>query len=77
MTVRTLVALAAMGLASTSLAATVPSFKTIDTNHDGKISPAEAKAVKGLSFSAADTNHDGVLEPNEYEMAVKKGAKKA
>lgn len=40
---------------------------TLDVNHDGMISRAEAQPRRGLSrrFDEIDTNHDGQLDRNE------------
>jgi Ca2+-binding EF-hand superfamily protein len=43
-------------------------FSTLDTNKDGKISVAEARADPGLeeAFAMLDVNHDGYLTPTEF-----------
>ena len=43
-------------------------FSTLDTNKDGKISLAEARADPGLeeAFAMLDVNHDGYLTPAEF-----------
>jgi Ca2+-binding EF-hand superfamily protein len=43
-------------------------FSTLDSNKDGKISPAEARADPDLyaSFEMLDANHDGFLSPREF-----------
>ena len=40
-----------------------------DTDHDGKISLAEAKASADRKFEAADANHDGTVTPEERQAA--------
>jgi Ca2+-binding EF-hand superfamily protein len=44
-------------------------FSTLDTNKDGKISLAEARADPGLeeAFAMLDVNHDGYLTPEEFQ----------
>jgi Ca2+-binding EF-hand superfamily protein len=44
-------------------------FNTLDTNHDGKLSPLEARADPELSmdFDALDVNHDGYLSMEEFQ----------
>ena len=73
MTVRTLIVLAAMGLAGTALAASLPPFEKVDADGNGTLSRTEAAAVAGLDFSAADKNNDGMLDRGEYEAAGKTG----
>jgi hypothetical protein len=43
-------------------------FSTLDTNKDGKLSPAEARADPELAmdFEMLDLNHDGFLTPTEF-----------
>ena len=41
-------------------------FDTLDTNRDGRISPAEASADSKIVFSTADKNGDGYLDNTEY-----------
>jgi Ca2+-binding EF-hand superfamily protein len=53
----------------TSVTPTVQeSFKSLDTNHDGYISPQEAKANSKLSdqWNTADANGDGKIEESEF-----------
>lgn len=72
MIVRTLFVVAAMGLAGTSLATTLPPFEKVDADRDGKISQTEAATVRDLNFAAADTNKDGMLDQGEYKEAAGK-----
>lgn len=46
------------------------SFETADKNHDGSISPEEARDMGILNFEQADLNHDGRLDREEYERAL-------
>jgi Ca2+-binding EF-hand superfamily protein len=50
-------------------------FKTLDKNHDGKLSRAEARADPGLSmdFDALDENHDGNLSMEEFQRWPRAG----
>ena len=41
-------------------------FDTLDTNRDGRISPAEAATDSKIVFSTADKNGDGYLDSSEY-----------
>ena len=41
----------------------------LDTDHDGKITAAEAEKLRNDSFDKADANHDGTLTPEEIEAA--------
>jgi len=41
-------------------------FTTLDTNRDGRISPAEAATDSKLVFSTVDKNGDGYLDLGEY-----------
>lgn len=59
----------AAGFAGAALAAG-PSFDQVDADRDGKISKAEATAVKGLDFAKADVNKDGSLDRSEYAAAI-------
>jgi opacity protein-like surface antigen len=49
-------------------------FTALDTNKDGKVSPAEAQKNVMVSdnFSAADKNHDGFLSKDEFVAAFGK-----
>ena len=47
-------------------AATSAQFDALDTNRDGRISPAEASADTKIVFSTADKNGDGYLDNSEY-----------
>jgi hypothetical protein len=40
-----------------------------DSDHDGKVSPAEAKAAADRGFDSVDTNKDGVISPAERVAA--------
>lgn len=40
-------------------------FEMADTNHDGRVSLAEAQAAALAHFDRADLNHDGKLTPDE------------
>ena len=44
-------------------------FNQVDSNHDGKLSEVEARAVPELhmEFDALDLNHDGYLSVEEFE----------
>jgi hypothetical protein len=44
-----------------------PSFDTLDTNRDGRISQTEASADASLVFSSADANGDGYLDKSEWK----------
>ena len=48
-------------------------FERADTNHDGKLSAQEAKAlpVIGNRFEQLDTNHDGALSREEFDDGAK------
>ena len=46
--------------------ATSAQFNTLDTNRDGRISPAEAANDTKIVFSTADKNGDGFLDSSEY-----------
>jgi len=41
-------------------------FDTLDTNRDGRISPAEATVDTKIVFATADKNGDGYLDNSEY-----------
>lgn len=51
----------------------VKDFKTLDADHDGKISGGEAQAENSLSegFLQADRNKDGSLTQQEYSSWLK------
>ena len=66
-----------LGLFGVAVAATLPlfaqapkliEFRTLDANHDGRISSEEAKANADLkaNFDMLDRNHDGFLTPDEF-----------
>lgn len=44
------------------------SFKDLDTNHDGQITPDEAKKAPAVKsgFTKADINQDGALDAAEF-----------
>jgi hypothetical protein len=41
----------------------------MDSNHDGRVSLAEAEARALEAFDRADANHDGVVTPEERQAA--------
>jgi len=41
-------------------------FSALDTNRDGRLSPAEAAKDTKVVFSTADKNGDGYLDSTEY-----------
>ncbi|HYJ40900.1 MAG TPA: hypothetical protein VEW08_08930 [Steroidobacteraceae bacterium] len=47
-------------------AATSSQFSALDTNRDGRLSPAEAANDTKIVFSTADKNGDGYLDNDEY-----------
>lgn len=51
------------------------SFDSLDRNHDGKLSRAEARADPGLSmaFDMLDVNHDGYLSTAEFQAWPRAG----
>ena len=44
-------------------------FEMADTNHDGRVSLAEARAAALAHFDKADLNHDGKVTPEERAQA--------
>jgi hypothetical protein len=48
-----------------------PSFDTLDTNRDGRISQAEASVDANLMFTSADKNGDGYLDKSEFKNRAK------
>ena len=54
----------------------VDEFKTLDTNHDGKLSKDEFaagdKANTAEEFDKLDKNHDGYLDHSEFSQRHKK-----
>ena len=44
-------------------------FASLDTDHDGKVTAAEAEKLRSDRFDRADANHDGTLTPEEMEAA--------
>lgn len=65
-----LIALAAFGLAGIALAQALPSFDSVDANHDGVISKDEASQIEGLDFATCDKNQDGSLSREEYDACA-------
>ena len=61
----------------TGKAAKPASFDTLDTNHDGRISQAEAAVDSKLVFSTADANGDGYLSKAEWQASMKGSASPA
>jgi hypothetical protein len=47
-------------------------FKKLDTNHDGKISPDEWKAASAARFKKMDANGDGFISRDEMLAAAQK-----
>ena len=47
-------------------------LQKLDANHDGKVSPAEAKAPELGAFDKLDTNHDGIFSVQEQAAARQK-----
>ena len=43
-------------------------FDMADSNHDGRVSLAEAQAAALAHFDRADTNHDGKITPDERQQ---------
>ncbi len=43
-------------------------FEMADTNHDGRVSLAEAQAAALAHFDKADLNHDGKITPDERQQ---------
>lgn len=62
------IAVAAVTSAQAAAPASLPSFETLDTNNDGKISLNEASANDDLfvSFKKLDVNRDGELTKAEF-----------
>lgn len=60
--------LTSVAVAATAGDMSAKSFKNLDANADGKLSPAEVASVAGLKsdFRAADSNADGYLSQAEY-----------
>ena len=46
--------------------ATSAQFDTLDSNRDGRLSPAEATSDSKIVFTTADKNGDGYLDGSEY-----------
>jgi Ca2+-binding EF-hand superfamily protein len=44
-------------------------FETADSNHDGRVSLAEAEAAALAHFDRADLNHDGKITPEERQQS--------
>jgi hypothetical protein len=53
-----------------------PSFDTLDTNRDGRVSQAEAATDSTIMFTSADTNGDGYLDNDEWKASAKSGSSK-
>lgn len=51
------------------LTAADAAFSAVDTNHDGKLSRAEAGTRALAAFDSMDSNHDGVVTPAEKRAA--------
>lgn len=49
-----------------------PYLRSLDKNHDGRISHEEYLAGSKKRFAKADTNHDGVVSPQEAKAAKAK-----
>jgi hypothetical protein len=47
-------------------------FEMADTNHDGRVSLAEAEATALAHFDKADVNHDGRISPDEHQQIREK-----
>lgn len=58
--------------AAAATAASLPDFKSADSNGDGKVSQAEftAKGGSDQTFREADANRDSSLSSEEYTKAV-------
>src|SRR4051812_16560315 len=46
-----------------------PMIERMDSNHDGRVSLAEAEARALQAFDRADANHDGIVTPEERQAA--------
>lgn len=46
-------------------------FDRVDTDHDGKITLAEAKAAALAAFDRVDTNHDGTVSAEERRAVMR------
>jgi Ca2+-binding EF-hand superfamily protein len=66
-----------VGLPAAAFADQEPPFESMDTNGDGKISPAEDAAVAARMFETMDANHDRKVSASEMATAYQKttGAK--
>jgi len=55
-------------ISSVAVAGDNMTYKDVDANQDGKISPQEAAAMPGLSdqWTALDANADGMLDQAEF-----------
>ena len=49
-----------------------PYLRSLDANHDGRVSREEFLAGSKKRFAKADTNHDGVVSPQEAKAAKAK-----
>ena len=45
-------------------------LQRLDANKDGKVSPAEYKALALTAFDRIDTNKDGTISPEEKQAAA-------
>ena len=54
----------------------LPAFETLDTNKDGKIDQAEAKAMLQTRMTTADTNSDGTITLEELQAHMSARASK-
>lgn len=63
-----LTALALMTVSGFAWAGSATSFQDLDANHDGQITPAEAKKSPEVNnkFTQADANKDGKLDAAEF-----------
>jgi hypothetical protein len=59
---------------TTTEAVTIPEFRSLDTNGDGRVSKAEAdlNSTVKLQFAALDTDADGELSTSEYAKGTAK-----
>ena len=50
-----------------------PTFDSVDTNHDGRITAQEALAVPGLDFNRMDADKNMSVTPDEFASATALG----
>jgi Ca2+-binding EF-hand superfamily protein len=62
----------AVALPRTAFADQEPTFESIDTNHDGKLSREEDAAVAARMFAMMDTNGDRKVTATEMAVAYQK-----